>query len=81
MGFLRFGELLYSFIYSGFSLLDSYSCESAKVSDAVLRAMENGVSNPTVNHNNSEWGKVMLPAALARTAAMQCSGIKTPWMN
>jgi len=56
-------------IYSGWIKLAEFDPQTFSVADAVLTAILAGKTNPSLNYNNTIWGRVSLAGHLAKAAA------------
>lgn len=57
------------FIYSGWVLLSEFDEQTFTTTDAMLKAILAGVSNPSISYNDTHWGRISLAGHLAKAAA------------
>jgi hypothetical protein len=60
-------------IYCGWIKLAEFDAQTFAVADAVLMAILAGKTNPSLNYNNTIWGRVSLAGHLAKAAAAASS--------
>jgi hypothetical protein len=65
-------------IYSGWAKLAEFDAQTFTVADAVLKVILAGKSNPSLDYNDSMWGRIMLAGNLAKAVAASTPPITTP---
>ena len=66
VAFLNRGPFNDGKIYAGWSMLSEFDQEALTTTQAMLRAIKNGVSNPSISYNNSSHGRSSLAGHLAK---------------